>query len=181
MQEDMMRRITGWFIVCAVVGLLIGAPVAQGDDKDKEKPKAEKIALDKVPGPIMKAITTRFPGAKLKSVEKELEDGKVVFDVELSHDGRKYEMDIKEDGTIIEIEKEVAAKDLPEAVTKALETRYPKAQIKEIMEVNKVEGKQETPDHYEVVIVTAEGKSMEVEVSLTGKILKGGKAESDKK
>ena len=174
-----MRLIAGWLVAGAVLGFALGAPVAQGQDKDK--PKAEKIALDKVPAQIMKAVTTRFPGAKLRSAEKETEDGKVVFDIELTHDGRKYEMDIKEDGTILEIEKEVALKDLSAAVKKAIEGKYPKATIKEIMEVNKVNGTQETPDHYEVVLTTADGKTLEVEVSLTGKILKGGKAESDKK
>jgi uncharacterized membrane protein YkoI len=178
-QEDVMSRCIrclGAFLVAASVMLMAAA---QGQDKDK--PKAEKIALDKVPQKIMTAVMTRFPGAKLRSVEKEVEDGKVVFDVELTHQGRKYEMDIKEDGTIVEIEKEVAAKDLPKAVTTTLKSTYPKATIKEIMEVNKVNGTQETPDHYEVVLTTADGKTLEVEVSLTGKILKGGKAESDKK
>jgi hypothetical protein len=161
-----------------VIGVALAAPA---QDQAKEKPKAEKVALDKVPVPIKKAIDNRFPGATLRSVEKEIEDGKVVFDVELTHQGRKYEMDIQEDGTVLEIEKEVAAKDLPAAVTKALEDRYPKVTIKEVMEINKVKGTQETPDHYEVVLVTAEGKNLEVEVSLTGKFLKESKAESDKK
>jgi len=176
-----MRGITGFFVACTVVGLVMVAPVAQGQDKAKAEPKAEKIALDKVPQPIMKAVTTRFPGAKLRSVEKEIEDGKVVFDVELTQEGRKYEMDIKEDGTILQIEKEVAAKNLPQAVTKTLEGRYPKATLKEIMEVSKVEGKQETPVAYEVVLVTAAGMNLEVEISLAGKFLKEEKVESDKK
>jgi uncharacterized membrane protein YkoI len=171
----MMSRITGLFVAFGVIGLVLAASAAQG--QDKAAPKAEKIALDKVPEPIMKAVNTRFPGAKLRSVEKEVEDGKVVFDVELTQNGRKYEMDIKEDGTIIEIEKEVAVKDLPQAVTKTLKREYPKATIKEIMEVNKVNGTTETPDHYEVVLETADGRSIEVEVSLTGKLLKAGKAE----
>jgi uncharacterized membrane protein YkoI len=175
----MMNRITGLFAACVMLGLVLAAPAALG--QDKSTPKAQKIALDKVPEPIMKAVNNRFPGAKLRSVEKEVEDGKTVFDVELTQNGKKYEMDIREDGTVIEIEKEVAVKDLPKAVTKTLKREYPKATIKEIMEVNKVDGAKETPDHYELVLQTADGRSVEVEVSLTGKLLKAGKAESDKK
>src|SRR5262249_8922638 len=80
----------------------------------------------------------RFPGAELTSVEKETEEGKVVYDIELKHHGRKYEMDIHEDGTVIEIEKVVAAKDVPQAVTKGVLAKYPGARITEVMEVNKV-------------------------------------------
>jgi uncharacterized membrane protein YkoI len=120
----------------------------------------------------MDAVMKRFPGAEITSAERETENGKVVYDIELKHKGRKYEMDIKEDGTIIEIEKEVALKDVPAAVTRAVEAKYPKATIKEVMEVNKVNGTVETPDHYEITIETADKKKMEVIVSLDGKSVK---------
>ena len=118
--------------------------------------------------------------SRLRAAEREVEDGNVVYDIELTHQGRKYEMDIKEDGTIMEIEKEIKLKDLSEAVAKAVKAKYPRATIVEIMEVNKVKGKQETPDHYEIVIETADKKKMELEVSLDGKSIKGG-AEAEKK
>ena len=170
-----MRKFSGWLAAGVVVGFIIVALVARADE-EKEK----KISEDKLPREVAASIKARFPGAKLTSIEKEKENGQVVYDIELKHEGRKYEMDIKEDGTIIEIEKEVEAKDVPAAVTKAVADKYPGASIKEVMEVNKVKDKQETPDHYEVVIVTAEKKKMEVEVSLDGKSIKGGEAEKDK-
>ena len=166
-----MRRFIG-LSASAIVGLIILATVCQADEK--------KISLDKVPKEVMESVKARFPGAEISSVEKETEDGEVVYDFELKHEGRKYEMDIKADGTITEIEKEVAAKDVPESVTNALKAKYPNATIKEVMEVNKVKGKEEKPDHYEITIVTADNKKLEVEVSLDGKNVKGGKAESDK-
>jgi uncharacterized membrane protein YkoI len=172
-EENVMRGIIGWLGVSAVAGVAFLVTVARAEDK--------KIPLDKVPQKIMDTIKTRFPGADVSSVEKENEGGKVVYDVELKHKGRKYEMDIEENGTIIEIEKEVAAKDLPKAALKTLQAKYPNATIKEIMEVNKVKGKQEIPDHYEVNIVTADMKKLEVEISLDGKTIKGGKAEEEKK
>jgi uncharacterized membrane protein YkoI len=168
-----MRRIMGWLGTSAVAGLVVLAATAAADDK--------KIPLDKVPAKVMAAIKDRFPGADVNSVEKETEDGKVVYDVELKHNGRKYEMDIQEDGTVMEIEKEVAAKDVPEALTKAIEAKFPKATIEEVMEVNKVKGKEETPIHYEVTIVTADKKKKEVIVSLDGKTVKGGDKEEEKK
>jgi len=144
---------------------------------------AEKIAPDKLPKAVLDAIKGRFPDAEITSAEKEIEDGKVVYDIELKSKGKKYEMDIEEKGTVLQIEKEVAVKDLPEAVTKAIEARYPKSKIKEVMEVNDVKDKKETPAHYEVVIETADKKEKELEVSLDGKTIKeeGGDAKEPKK
>jgi uncharacterized membrane protein YkoI len=170
-----MRGIMGRLVV-AVAGLVLLATAALADDKDK------KIAPDKLPQKVMDAIMGRFPGAEITSAEKETEDGKVVYDIELKHKDRKYEMDILEDGTIIEIEKEVDLKDVPKAVKQALEDKYPKATIKEVMEVNKVKDKKETPDHYEVTLEFADKKTKEVTVSLDGKTVKAeGEEKKDEK
>jgi uncharacterized membrane protein YkoI len=166
-----MRR-NGWLLVRVAAGFVMAAMVSQVD--------AEKVPVDKVPKKVMAAVKDRFPGAKIRSVEKEIEDGKVVYDVEVTQEGRKYEMDIAEDGTVIDIEKEVAAKDLSEAVRAAVEAKYPKAKLKEIMEVNKVKDDKETPDHYEIIIVTAGNREMEITVSLDGKTIKGEKKEEKK-
>jgi hypothetical protein len=171
-----MRRILGCFGVTALAALLALATAARADDK-----KAGKIPVDKIPKAVMDTIKARLPGAEITSAERELEDGKVVYDIELKQKGRKFEMDILEDGTLIEIEKEIALKDVPEAVTKTVKAKYPKASIKEVMEVNKVKGQQETPDHYEVVIETADKKTQEVIVSLDGKSIKEEGKEKDKK
>jgi uncharacterized membrane protein YkoI len=158
----------------ALALLVATAPAALAEDK------AEKIAPDKLPQKIKDAIKGRFPGAQVTSAEKEKENGEIVFDIELKHEGRKYEMDIKEDGTIAEIEKEVASKDVPEAITGAVKKKYPTATIKEVMEVNKVTGKEEKPIHYEVTI-DMDGKSKEIVVSLDGKTVKDeGEEKKDK-
>jgi uncharacterized membrane protein YkoI len=162
----------------AVAGLVLLAATA-GRAAD-EKNKAEKIAPDKLPKAVLDTIKGRLPGADITSAEKEIEDGKVVYDIELKHNGRKYEMDILADGTLIEIEKEIALKDVPRAVTAALKAKYPKATVKEVMEVNKVKGKTETPDHYEVTLKTG-GKEMEVLVSLDGKSVKSEAEEKKEK
>src|SRR6516165_5290878 len=146
-QEIIMRGFVGSAGAVVLAGFFVFPAVAAADDK-----KAEKLKLDKIPKKVMEAIKNRFPNAEITSAEKETEDGKVVYDIELKHDGRKYEMDIQEDGTIVEIEKEIKLKDLPEAVAKAIKAKYPDAKIEEIMEVNKVKGKEEKPDHYEVIL-----------------------------
>jgi uncharacterized membrane protein YkoI len=122
----------------------------------------------------MAAIKARFPGAKIDKASKETTGSKVVYDIELTLKGRKYEMDILEDGTVLEVEKQVDFKDLPEAVRKGLKAKFPRAKFKVIMEVNLVKDKKEKPDHYEVTLETADKKEIEVTISLDGKTIKGG-------
>ncbi len=157
-----MRGLTLWCAAVAAIGLItLGVTVA--DDK------AEKLSPDKLPKAIADAIKARFPDGKVTSAEKETEDGKVVYDIELTSGGLKYEMDLHEDGTVIEIEKEI--KEVPAVVAKAIEGKYPKAKIVEVMERSKVKDKKETPTDYEVTIEEG-GKKTEVIVSLDGKSVK---------
>jgi uncharacterized membrane protein YkoI len=167
-----MRGFFWLLAACAVAGLVWATPSVLSQDKDKAKP--ENIAPDKLPEKIMKAVKKHFPDGKINKATKELEKGETVYDIELTQKGRKHEMDIKADGTVVQIENEVALKDLPKAVAQAVSAKYPKAKIEEIMEVNNVRGATVTPAHYEIIIVTAAGKKMELEVSLDGKTVKGG-------
>jgi uncharacterized membrane protein YkoI len=163
-EEDVvMRRTIGMLGVSALMGLVVLAAVEAA---------GEKVAEKDIPKKVMDAVKARFPGAKITSAEKEKSGGDVIYDIELTHKGRKYEMDINEDGTVVEVEKEVLFQELPKRVAKALRAKFPKATIKVVMEVNKVKGNKEVPDHYEVTIETG-GKTREVIVSLDGKSIKG--------
>jgi uncharacterized membrane protein YkoI len=164
-----MRRITGWCAVVAVAGLVAFGAAAGADEKDK---KEEKVTADKLPKAVAAAVKEHFPDAEFTSITKETEGTKVVYDIELKQKGVKHEMDIAEDGTVIEIEDEVAAKDLPAAVTKALEAKYPKGTLKEAMAVNKVTGKELKLLHYELTVDTGDKKSVEVLISADGKEVK---------
>jgi len=155
-----MQTITSRLMIGAAL-MLLPAFAARGAE--------EKISTDKLPKAVANALKARFPGATLVSASKDSDKGQVVYDVELKQKDRKYETDIKADGTMIEIEKEIAIKDVPAAITKGVEAKYPKSTIREVMEVNKVKGKEEKPDHYEVTIETSSKKKLEVTASLDGK------------
>src|SRR5262245_45113273 len=126
MTHHLPKRVLGLFSV-AITGLLLAAAAAPPQDQK------DKLNLDKIPKAVMDTLKAKFPKAAIHKWTKEKELGKVVYDIEFKQGDRKFEADIFEDGTIHNWEQEVAAKDLPEAVTKAVEKRYPKATIKEIM------------------------------------------------
>jgi len=131
----------------------------------------EAVPVDKIPKAVMDALLAKFPKAKIDKCTKAKEGDDIVYDIEFKEGDRKCEADIKENGTYINYEKAIAAKDLPKAVKDAIEKRYPKAKMTEIMEETEVKGKDEKISAYEVVLETADKKEVEVRVSPEGKIL----------
>jgi len=81
--------------------------------------------------------------------------------------GRSVDVALEADGTIREIEKEVAVHELPSAVKKALAARYPKAKIEKAETLTKGE---HGPTHYEIAIKT------EIDLSAKGKLVEAEEA-----
>ncbi len=129
-----------------------------------------KIKPDELPKQVADTVGARFPGLTYVSVAKESNAaGEVVYDIELIQRDRKFETDIKADGTMLEVEKELTKKAWPKALRSTIENKYPKSTVKEVLEVDKVDGRKEVPDHLEVTIQTAGDKSVEILLSLDGK------------
>jgi hypothetical protein len=145
--------------------MLVASSSADAQDKK------DKLDLDKIPKAVMDALRSKFPNAKIHKWTSAKEGDDIVYDIEFTEKGRKCEADIKENGTYINYEKEIAEKDLPKVVRAAIEKRYPKSILKEIMEETEVKGKEEKLSAYEVVLVTADKKDVEVRLSRDGKIL----------
>ena len=151
------------------VALLVLVPRVRADE--------ENVPLDKVPKAILEAVKKRFPKAEAKEASKETTDGKTVYEVTLKEDGKNIDVTLTPEGAITTIEKEIARKDLPKAVSDALEKKYPKATYKIVEEVITVKDGKETVAYFEALLVTDDKKMIEVEVLADGKI----KAETEKK
>jgi uncharacterized membrane protein YkoI len=161
----------------AVGVIALGAYCVRAAD---EKDEGKKIKESDVPQKVMDAVKARFPNAKIDSVEREKEEGNVIYDIELTQDGRKYETDVKEDGTLVEVEKALDAKNWPANVTQAVMAKYPRTTIKEVMEKSLVKDGKETVHEYEVVIRYNDSQEKELTVTPEGKIT-GEAPEADKK
>ena len=151
----MIARRTG----AVAVGLLLASAAVAQDKKDE------------IPKKVMDTLKAKFPKAEIQKATKEMEGDKVVYDIEFTQEKRKFEADIFEDGTIHNWEKEIAAKDVPEAVKAAVDKKYPKAAWKEIMQITEVKNGKEMLEGYEIVFETADKKEVEVTVAPDGKIL----------
>lgn len=126
---------------------------------------------EELPKVVMAALKAKFPNAVITTWTKTKEGDDVVYDIEFTEKGRKCEADIKENGVYINFEREIAVKDLPAAVRKAVEAKFPKATFKLTLEVIGVKDKKEALDEYEIIIVSADKKEMELTIAPDGKIL----------
>lgn len=145
-------------VVVALAGLFL-LTAARADE--------EKVPLDKVPRAVLDAVKAKYPGAELVGASKEKENNETIYELAIKYQGHKMDVSFKTDGTLVSAEKEIDAKDLPKPVAEALEAKYPKAtykKVEEVMEDNKLT--------YEVLLVTADKKRVEVVVEPQGKIVK---------
>jgi uncharacterized membrane protein YkoI len=161
-----MRTFIGGMTVAVVV--LAGA--ARADEE-------EKVPLDKLPKAVVNAVKEKFPRAELVGASKEKEDGKTLYEVAIKDGKQKIDVTVTPEGKIAAIEKGIAVADLPKAVTEALESRYPRATIQKAEEITK----EDKVAAYEMVIVTADKKKLEVSFDPKGKFLEEEKKEEKKK
>ncbi len=156
--------VVGGVVGVVLAGLFPGVPTSRAQDKNK-------LELDQVPKKVINTLKSKFPKAKIRKWSKEKEGGTIVYDFEFKQDGQKFEADIKEDGSIHNWEKEIAAKDLPKVVKKAVKAKYPKSKFKEVMVITAVKNNKDLLQGYEIVFRTADNRNLEVTVAPNGKIL----------
>jgi uncharacterized membrane protein YkoI len=153
-------------VVAVLTGLVIAGSVGMG--QGKETSPAKQVVL---PARVLNGLKAKFPSAVIAKQTMEKEDGKEVYDIEFTQARVKHEADLSADGTILNWEKAVPAKELPAAVTRAIGKKYPKAVIREVMAVTEVKGGKEALEGYEVTLRTADKKEQEIMISPDGKIL----------
>jgi uncharacterized membrane protein YkoI len=164
-----MRRENLGLAMQVILGLAILAMALRADEA--------KVALDKVPNAVMNAIRAKHPAATITGASTEKEEGKTVYEIALSYKDHNYDVTLTPEGKITAVEKTIAAKDLPRRVVKALGAKYPGATYQKAEELSRGDDK---VSDYEVLLVTAEKKTIEVELDAKGKILKEATKEKKK-
>lgn len=153
-------------LTAAVFGLAAGGARA-----------GEAVSVDKLPKAVVKAVQKKYPKAELKKGSKETADGKTVYEVTATLEGKNLDMTLTEDGTITQVEREYPFDKLPKAVAAAFEAKHPKATYKIIEAVITVKDGKDTVEYYEAVVTATDKKTYEVEILPDGTF----KGESEKK
>jgi len=83
--------------VCALLAL-VSAQVFAEEKGDKE----EKIAIKDLPKAIVDAVNTAQQGGTITDAEKETaKDGTVVYEVDVTNGGKKYEVKVDASGKVL--------------------------------------------------------------------------------
>jgi hypothetical protein len=152
-----------------VAGLLAVLGLASGTRAQEE----EKIPLDRVPKAVMDSARAKFPGAEIKVASQETEEGKPpVYALEMKHHRHDVDVTCKVDGTVVQVVTAVPAKELPKVVRRAVEHRYPRANVMGADSVTKGPEVKKKADYYELYLMTAAKKPALARVDPDGKLLK---------
>jgi uncharacterized membrane protein YkoI len=115
-----------------VVVLIVGAggcsglrqEGVKGEKAAKKEAAAAQVSLSQVPEPARSRIEQLTTGGKIKKIEKAQEDGKTVYDVEATVQGRDMEYDVGADGTVLTTGQSIPFAALPIAVRAASEQYF---------------------------------------------------------
>ena len=62
----------------------------------------QDVSLDKLPPAVRATVERETKGGQITEIELDREQGKVVYEVEFKANGKKWEIEIAEDGTLLE-------------------------------------------------------------------------------
>jgi hypothetical protein len=167
-----MKRIARTLLAAAAtMGLATVASTAGLDEQGKSK------HWKRLPAAVSDVIQQNRPAADIAKLTVEKEDGIAFYDVEFA--AGQGEMDVDEDGTVLDIATVIALKDVPEVVAAAIRTVAKGKSIKQLTrsevraEIVREGGKGRisklaTPRY----VYEAEFSKGEVEISSEGKVIK---------
>jgi uncharacterized membrane protein YkoI len=126
----------------------------------------KKLTKEQLPAAVQKTVDEQAKGATVRGYSTEKEDGKTIYEVQLTVNGKNRDVSMDAAGAVIEIEDTVDFASLPDAVQAGLKK---KAGAGKILSVETLTKKNKLVA-YEAVVETA-GKKKEVQVGPDGKPL----------
>ncbi len=115
--------------VTALVVAMIFAASAFGQEK--------RIKKSDLPAAVQKTADEQAKGATVRGYNKEMEGGKVAYEVELTVNGHSKDVTMDEQGAVLEIEEQVDLNALPAAVREGLQKAAGKAAIGKVESLTK--------------------------------------------
>jgi hypothetical protein len=148
---------TNLVIAIVATGLLLA-----GSASAQEK----KIKRSDLPPAVEKTVAAQSAGATIKGFSTEKEKGQTLYEVELTVNGHSKDISMAADGSIVEVEEQVAMDSLSAEVKAGLQAKAGKGKILKVESLTK----KDKLVAYEAQVDT-NGKKSEVQVGPDGKPL----------
>lgn len=152
-----MKR-SGWVLFAMLVLVVVGAAKAAAQEKHLKK--------SDLPAAVQKTADEQSKGAKVLGYASEVEEGKLQYEVETTVNGLSRDVTIAPDGSVLEVEQQVAMESLPAAVRDGLQKAAGAGKISKVESLTK----HGTLVAYEAQVKTG-GKHSEVQVGPDGQPL----------
>ncbi len=174
-----MKKLDAVLVVLAVA--TAPAPAARVEAQAQSDSKRSRL-----PAAVVRAIDENKPGAQIEKLSVETEAGVRFYDMEFK--GSDGEMDVAEDGTVLDVSTIVQVADLPPAVAAVVQRAVAGTSIKQLTRsevrarIAKVGGHSRlerlSPSEYVYEVELARGG--EVEIAADGRVIKGPKSLNSK-
>ena len=126
---------------------------------------SKEVKLEDVPSAAQAVIQSHTSGGTIEKITCEKEEGEHFYKVEYTKDGREYELQVDDDGKVLETEEILAMDALPPAVLETVKAESAGGEIKELA-LETEDGK----TFYEVEF-EKDGKEHEVKIAEDGTVL----------
>ena len=126
----------------------------------------KQIKRSDLPPAVEKTVVAQSKGATIRGFSEEKEDGQIHYEVELTVDGHSKDVLMDTNGTIIEVEEQVAMDSLPAPVRDGLQAKAGKGKLLKVESITK----HDKLVAYEAQVMTG-GKKSEVQINPDGKSL----------
>jgi hypothetical protein len=123
-----MKR-ANWILLGFVIALALALTVSNGLSKQESKEQAKKAKVE-LPAAVLKAVKDNVPNAVIEIAEVEEEAGITLYDIEFK--AGKGEIEVAQDGTVMDVATIVSMKDIPKAAAEAIQKAAEGATIKQL-------------------------------------------------
>jgi hypothetical protein len=145
-----------------VVALVASGLLLAGTASAQEK----KIKRSDLPPAVEKTVAVQSAGATIRGFSTEKEKGQILYEVEMTVNGHSKDISMAADGSIVEIEEQVALDSLSSEIKAGLQAKAGKGKILKVESLTK----KDKLVAYEAQVET-NGKKSEVQVGPDGKPL----------
>ncbi|MCK4495499.1 MAG: hypothetical protein KAU91_04070 [Candidatus Aminicenantes bacterium] len=180
---------TNWiflgFVVVLAFALMMPIGCKQEAEEQEEEAEVEvaeevEEAIVELPAAVIEAIKADFPDAQIDTVEVSEEAGITLYDIEFKDD--MGEIEVAQDGTVIDITTVITMEEIPEAAAKVLLMaaegctikRLEKSEVRSEIKVEEEEGtivKLDSPRYIYEAELMKDDQMGEIEVDADGKII----------
>ncbi|HUK82577.1 MAG TPA: PepSY domain-containing protein [Verrucomicrobiae bacterium] len=118
MQTRISRSMTAFFVAAGLI-VLVAACASEKTGREQKEDTADRVSLAKLTAPARATVEKLTAGGTIEKIDKEMEKGKTVYDVEATINGKHMEYTVGTDGALVGTETSINFSELPDAVRTA--------------------------------------------------------------